>query len=364
MLVYLPLLFACWLIFVQLISPIKFPREPWSESIPLILLCFGPMLSVFWSSSPQKTMTDSVTLLILGLLAIAASKYLTFDDRLKITGHTLAFLIVLSLLVVYFAPSYGVDVDSRAVAWRGIFSNKNSLGRVAAIELLISAFLATQARGGRKALWVGAFLTSLFVLVNTDSQTALLAALVGLAFVAITRLRPWLRHRASPVATVLVGSYFMLSALIPVVGPLVATYVSRDPTLTGRTILWALSSEFADQKALAGWGFGAVWQIEGGVGQTISRSLTFLPGSAHNGLIDLRLQLGIFGVLLFAIGLWVLLVQALGSSTSSSRNAWRLGYVTLLLTMDLTESTFYFGFTWFLAWIFLSGDRNKTWRLT
>lgn len=359
LLVYMPLLIACWLIAVQLVSPIEFPKYPWTEILPLALLCLAPILSTLWSAAPQKTITDAATLLILGLLAIAISKYLDFDQRMRIIGQTLAALIVLSLLVVIISPTYGLDVDSRGVAWRGIFSNKNSLGRVAAIELFVSIFLFLRTARVQRMFWLIVALVSLYVLINSGSQTALVAALVGVASVALSSLYKVLPHRAVPVATILIGGYVGLSALVPLIGPRIAGFVSRDPTLTGRTTLWNLANVFADQKPILGWGFGAVWQLDGGVGQTISRSLSFQPGSAHNGIIDLRLQLGIFGVLLFAIGLWVLLLQALGNETSSYRNSWKLGYMTLFLTMDLTESAFYFGMTWFLGWVLLSGERNR-----
>lgn len=360
--VYAPLLLACWLIIIQIISPVALPRERWSELLPLLLLCLGPALSILWSAFPQKTTSDIITLLVFGLLGIVISKYISFDQRLVTTAYTLGILIGLSVAVVFFAPSYGIDIDSRAIAWRGVFSNKNSLGRVAAIELLVCVFLAVRSQSHRRLMWLAGSCLSVVVLINSDSQTALLAALVGLAVVWIMRLRPWTPVLAARIPSVLLAAYFLLSSLIPAVGPIIAGYVSRDPTLTGRTVLWQLSNQFADQKPITGWGFGAVWQVDGGVGQTISRSLTFIPGSAHNGLIDLRLQLGVIGVILLAIGLWILIRQALSSQAALSgpSHSWKVGYLAVLLTMDLAESTFYFGLTWFLAWIFLSGDRKNT----
>lgn len=363
-LVYAPLLLACWLMVIQLVSPVPLPQESLPELLPLLLLCIGPVFSIFWSAFPQKTATDSITLVVFGLLGILISKYMSFDERITTTAHTLGILIVLSLVVALLAPSYGIDVDSRAIAWRGVFSNKNSLGRVAAIELLLCAFLTVRSSGNRRIFWIAGSLLSLSVLVNSDSQTSLLALLVGLAAVWVVRVRHWTPVVAARVAAALLGAYFLLSNLVPAVGPILAGYVSRDPTLTGRTTLWSLSNEFADQKPVTGWGFGTVWQTDGGVGQTISRSLTFVPGSAHNGLIDLRLQLGAIGVVLLTAGFWVLIRQALSTSSVLARHSWQVGYLAVLLTMDLTESTFYFGFTWFLTWIFLSGDRTKTRRFT
>lgn len=363
-LVFAPLALACWLIVIQIASPVPFPKERWSELLPLLLLCVGPLLSIMWSDFQQKTATDAITLLVFGLLGISISKYISFDQRLTTTAYTLGMLIGLSVLVVFLAPSYGIDVDSRAVAWRGIFSNKNSLGRVAAIELLVCAFLVVKSTGGRRLFWVAASVLSVVVLINSDSQTAFLAALVGLALVWVVSLRAWSPSLAVRIPTALLATYFLLSSLVPIVGPVVAGFVSRDPTLTGRTVLWALSEQFADQKPIFGWGFGAVWQTDGGIGQTISRSLTFIPGSAHNGLIDLRLQLGFMGLLLLAAGLWILIRQALSTPRELSRASWKVGYLAVLLTMDLTESTFYFGLTWFLAWIFLGGDRPKARRFS
>ncbi|MEW1823022.1 O-antigen ligase family protein [Arthrobacter sp. NPDC080031] len=358
-LVYAPLTLACWLILIQILSPVRFPKESWHELLPLFVLCLAPTLSVLWSSYQQKTVNDAVTLIVFGLLGITISKYLNFDARLRTAALVLGGLLVISVLVVILAPIYGIDNDTRSIAWRGVFLNKNSLGRVAAIELLLSAYLFIKASGFLRMAWLLSILLSVLVVLNSDSQTALVAALAGLVVALILERRTYRRNLASRFATILVASYILLSNLIPLAGPIIAGYLSRDTTLTGRTFLWTFANQFADQKPILGWGFGAVWQTAGGVGDAISQQLTFVPGSAHNGLIDLRLQLGLLGIGLFALGLWLLVRRMLKSTSAAAQYPWKIGYVVLILTMDLAESTFYFGLTWFLAWIFLSDYRSK-----
>ncbi|UYY80859.1 O-antigen ligase family protein [Arthrobacter sp. YA7-1] len=358
-LVYAPLAVACWLIIIQLLSPVHFPKERWAELLPLLILCLAPTLSVLWSSYQQKTVNDAITLVVFGLLGITISKYLNFETRLRTAALVIGGLLVISVLVVALFPTYGIDNDTRSIAWRGIFLNKNSLGRVAAIELLLAAYLFVKGSGFLRIVWLLSILLSVAVILNSDSQTALVAALAGLAVAFILERRRSRRNLASRFATILVASYLVLSNLIPLAGPIVAGYLSRDTTLTGRTFLWSFANQFADQKPIFGWGFGAVWQTPGGVGDAISQQLTFVPGSAHNGLIDLRLQLGLFGICLFASGLWMLIYRTLKSTNATTQYPWKIGYVVLLLTMDLAESTFFFGLTWFLAWVFLSDYRSK-----
>lgn len=357
-LVFGPLVLACWLLLIHVLSPVNLPSGRSNEVLPLVLLVMTPGLSILWSTHPAKSLNDALTIFILGILGITVSKFLSFEARLKVIGTVLAVLVLISILVVFVAPSVGIDNDTRADAWRGIFLNKNSLGRVAAIELLVTTILAIRGPAKNRPGWFGIAGISLVTVLNSDSQTALIGVLAALVVLIVTSKSRFRRTAAKKVGTVIIGIYLGFSVLIPVLGPLIATFFTRDPTLTGRTTLWAIAEGFAAQKPLLGWGFGAVWQTEGGIGLVMSQALTFVPGSAHNGLLDLRLQNGLLGVVLVIIALWLLLVRSLSNQSMLQMASAQIAYVTLLLTMDLTESTLYFGLTWFLMWIFLTADRQ------
>ena len=82
-------------------------------------------------------------------------------------------------------------------------------------------------------------------------------------------------------------------------GSNLATFSSslgRDETLTGRTAVWADVLPAMKQQPLAGYGFGSFWT-------DARRELYEIP-TAHNGYLDILLELGVVGFAFFTV--WLL----------------------------------------------------------
>ena len=148
--------------------------------------------------------------------------------------------------------------------------------------------------------------------------------------------------------------YIGVSGAMKVLGPDVAALLSRDVTLTGRLHLWTVSEYYAEQRPLLGWGFGSVWAPDSAVGQMIRSKLSFPATSAHNGMLDIRLQIGWIGFLLLLAGYYLLLNTALGRARSRTEYIAVVAIMVLVFSMDLTESTLFFGVMWLIAWVFLA----------
>ncbi len=351
------------MILFSLTPGIKFFRQKFM-TLPLILLLAVPLASSFWSVNAAKTVNACMILILFAVLARTMAKNLSLEQRIRILSTIFGLLIVFSAVTALLLPAFGIDHDSRAIAWRGIFQNKNSFGRVAAIEFLLSMFFVISVERKRKYGWMAIALLCAVVMVKSDSQTALVAAVAAATITVTSWKLEWKASSGRFLSLCFLGVYVFLSITIPVVGPLIAEFVSRDPTLTGRTILWSFSDLYANLHPVFGWGFGTVWQTAGGVGDLISSHLTFVSASAHNGLLDLRLQIGFIGLAFVLAGLFYITQRGFRSHSSANYIHWLIGYVTLYFAMDLTESTLFFGLTWFLLWLIISPEsdnqRNQT----
>ena len=76
---------------------------------------------------------------------------------------------------------------------------------------------------------------------------------------------------------------------------LILDLLGKDATLTGRTELWYFVNIFISQRPLLGWGFGAFWCQEIRRLNEISRNLGWSIPQAHNGLLELLLEVGAIG---------------------------------------------------------------------
>jgi O-antigen ligase len=133
------------------------------------------------------------------------------------------------------------------------------------------------------------------------------------------------------VATLVIGNWVtLLSGL------------GKDPTLTGRTVIWSILFTKLQQRPLLGFGRGAFWlpQLPNGaeVGQALGYG--YVVPHAHNGLIDIALDVGYIGLLLFLIIYFTAFFRALKRAYASKNpeDIWCLGFLIFLAMNNVTES--------------------------
>jgi exopolysaccharide production protein ExoQ len=75
--------------------------------------------------------------------------------------------------------------------------------------------------------------------------------------------------------------------------------IGKDPTLTGRTELWSLVWVAIDMKPVLGWGYSAFWLQSNPMAVAISTVSGWFVPEAHNGLLELLLDIGCVGAAYF-----------------------------------------------------------------
>jgi exopolysaccharide production protein ExoQ len=317
------------------------PKYKW-----LIMLTCAPLvLSTLWSTDANSTFRATILLLVITTSAVYCGKRIETTTVVRTIVITLAILGALSALIALLLPSVGIDFDARGAAWKGVFNHKNSLGRAMGILGCLSFFLLLKAKRTEKIFWTCITIFAIVVALKSNSGTAA-GALAGGIVICLLSRRQISKSRIPTISASIVLIYVFLSISIPKFGPLIAEVFSRDPSLTGRTALWEISEYFAAQKPIFGWGYGSVWNTPAGVGQWIGAELTFVPSSAHNGLMDMRLQIGLVGTSLVMLGLVLLIRKVLRCGPGAAF----LPVLGSVLIMDVTESALLFGFTWYTLW--------------
>jgi exopolysaccharide production protein ExoQ len=106
------------------------------------------------------------------------------------------------------------------------------------------------------------------------------------------------------VGIIIVGSVVLIA--IPALGidmQAVFDLLGRDSTLTGRTDIWPYAITAIGDRPLFGWGYKAFWLDDGPVQQYITSD--WLPFHAHNGFLELSLDIGLVGTSVFVVS-WLL----------------------------------------------------------
>ena len=256
------------------------------------------LLSALWSIDPQTTMRRGVLYLFVVVGAIGVSSNMDGDEFIGVLGLACGISAVASILLPAISSGDALMGDSD---FRGIFSHKNVLGQVMAVGALAS--LHGIRVGGRKRLR-NVVMLALFTIVALAAQSATsfmtIFAFCG-AEVIITLFRKGAAARVMAIGAV--------ALMVPVV--VVATafpdslleLIGRDPTLTGRTDLWAYVLTDIAQKPLLGWGYAAFWSPNDPAALEISNVLKWYVPQAHNGVLEMLLNIGLVGTAFF-IFLW------------------------------------------------------------
>jgi exopolysaccharide production protein ExoQ len=215
-------------------------------------------------------------------------------------------LIPFSMVLIKYYPDLGRRYGrwSGIEMWTGVTGQKNELGRLCMVSISFLLFALHERRrgrsklGGRYLIWSDVFIVILaaYLLKGSDSATSL--ATLGLGVMLFFGLQ-WLRKLklrvAQPALLALVIFLAAYGTSVPfLAGTNVAQFTSmlgRDSTLTGRTEVWAVVLPARDQQPLLGYGFGSFWT-------DARRKLYDIP-TAHNGYLDILLELGEVGLALY-----------------------------------------------------------------
>ncbi len=314
----------------------------WPAMIAIAALVGLAFASRYWSIDFVTTMRRVIALAISCGFALYLGAVFRGPHLPRLLMHTSLVMAVGSLVMVFAFPAIGVHQFENAGLWRGLWYEKNQMGAVMVIGATAAAACLASPDPRRLLPAISLALSSGLVLA-TQSKTSLLCLLVGLGLIGGF----WAMRRGGPVVSVIaIWSAVVLAGagiwLWDTHSVELLEALGKDPSLTGRTDIWdALMRKVAD-RPWTGYGYGAFW---GRIGESVPadwvrKETGWLVPSAHNGWIDLLVQLGWPGAILVG-GLMAVtaLIAVLRAAGSGAREGWwALGFLAAFFVLSLSES--------------------------
>jgi O-antigen ligase len=320
-----------------------------SENGAILLFFFVGAMSLLWSDYPGvalKRLVKAFGDFLMVLIILTERNRLCAIKRLL---NRLGYLLIpLSVLLTKYYPHIGMAYNewTGTPFYTGVTMNKNTLGVIClclglgAIWRLIDLYKNKGNGRIRRMAANGLLLAMVLRLFQLmDSMTSLSCFLMAsmllwvASFRAVVR-RPILVHLM--IAVMLAGSF---SVLFLNVSPGTLQAIGRNPTLTERTYLWKQLLDHVDNPWV-GTGFESFWL--GSRLDEIWRLNPWLPNQAHNGYLEIYLNLGWLGVvLLLAVilaGYWT--VQYAWRHADQAGNL-RLSLFFVGLVYNFTEAAFF-----------------------
>lgn len=306
-------------------------------------------ISFLWSSTPLYTFKVVLTFLEVTLFAIYFGKQYSWTEIYNFLRWVNITIVALSYYAVFFLGKGGGS-------WNGIVGHKNHFSFFMAQTIVLWLMHAVYSPKQR-------YLSVVFIVVtgialqkgNSGASKVLLVVLLGLwAYMGFAKK---LKVQWAVVSVIL---FFIISICLTIIVTenlefIVVDTLNKDMTLTGRTEFWPMIVNKINQYPILGHGLSSFWQPWRGEdnpgGDIIVAKTQFRPVHAHNGFLDLGLELGWLGLALFVISFVNNITKAV---IYLSRNRMPVaGLPLLLLTYtimpNLTE-TGLFGATGFWFW--------------
>ncbi len=319
----------------------------WKKVIPVIfnnklvwLLLLLATTSIFWSAIPDLTKTRVVALIGTMMFSLYLASRYTLKEQLQLIAWTFGTIVILSLLFCVILPKYGQMGGVHAGAWRGIYNHKNVLGKMIIFSIMAFGLLSLEVKRQRWIIF--SFLSaSVGLLILSKSSSPLLNLLILLAILFALHIMRWKYTLMIPALLGLSSIGFIFYALITENANQVVGSFGKDLTLTGRTNFWPLVLDKIWENPILGYGFGAFWRGLEGPSAYIWNASSFKTPNAHNGYLDLLLELGLVGLLVhvasFGIGFQKSLVYARNTKTPDS--FWPTLLFCYIVLSNLTESS-------------------------
>ncbi|NNC13086.1 O-antigen ligase family protein [Planctomonas sp. JC2975] len=294
----------------------------WPKTLLLfLLLC---VVSIAWSAYRTESVIGVVAQLATATGAVFFALCLSWQQILRALGAAFRWIIGLSLVfelfvsvfirhhILPFWVHYPAGKLPDAYYWsrdllfhggkiQGIVGNSDILGMITLFALIVFGIQLADRTVNRTAGIVWLVLAGITFLLTRSSTViaALAVAVVVLLFALWTRRVA--QSKRVPIYVTAAAVLVVGVASVVLFWGTITKLLGKSSDLTGRTDIWGHVIHLAQQRPLFGWGWISYWApwVEPFKGLAIRNKVEYLQ--AHNAYLDVWLQLGILGLIVFVL---------------------------------------------------------------
>ncbi|AKG21133.1 O-antigen ligase family protein [Calothrix sp. 336/3] len=327
----------------------RLPRFAYVATRDMSLLIFVGLavISILWSVSPSDTFMHIRAALRSTLFGIYLSTQYTPREILRLLCWVTAIAAILSIIACLSLPSLAIDSTITSTgAWQGIFAHKQNLGRFMSFTASIFLVLLLD-KSHRRFINIAGLILAVALIILSQSKTALISLVLLISLLPLYKVIQQKKARAfSLLIALLVGS--SIATLLAVnLETIVVDILGKNLELNGRTPIWELSILQGIQRPFWGYGYNAFWTSSYG-NQVIMNTWAgldekFASGEiifhAHNGFLDIFLQLGMIGFCVFILHFFsvVMRIIKLIVLTRKIEYFWMLIFLEFYFVANMAE---------------------------
>lgn len=304
--------------------------------VPLLLLTTICIASVAWTAVPDVVFRRVIALLGTTTVGVYAGTRLGLAEMRRMILHVSGLVLVASLVVLFLDPSLGLDPGGRM---RGVFADKNALGSLAALSIVVAIAAQADHPGGHLVERIVIGVMSIACLLLSRSASPLPSLAIAMIVLLLARVPS--ARRTAAFGLIAIAAVLLVAGAIGLVssGGSPAALFGRDATLSGRTVIWSFTWQSYLRHPWLGYGYGAFWTSSSPAAQFWSYYHMNVP-NAHNGYLQLLVDAGPLALGLFLAALFVFIAR--GSKLLIQYRqpylVWVAGFTAYFLCLNLAES--------------------------
>lgn len=324
-----------------------------------ILLC---LLSAIWSDYPFLSIKRSFQLFVMFL--VIAEALVNIDPRvlLKQLKIVVSIYLFYNLYACRFIPA---AIDPVFGTWRGMEVQKNWLAQNSLYCLLSSiAFFNFDKTRYSRLYDTLLILTSVLMIYKAHSSTNLIAVVIIIFMGVVFKIESIFKNLG--IGRSILGLTFLfiltVSGIFLIFSSeifgLIPGYFGKDTTLSGRVDIWDFVWNDIEKRLLLGYGFATYWIMGSSRIQIFASYFEgFMVNEAHNGYLEIILQLGFIGFIFFLFPI-VAYIYRMFKLNSNMAILIFISIITLnytesvLFKVGLGITTFYFMATYLTLSVF------------
>lgn len=294
-------------------------------------------VSISWSPDPVDALRRSVLFGLTLLFSLYLAEYYDPQEQMLLILFTGVIAVIASYLAVFLLPGFGYGYEGE---WKGIFGHKNDLGMY--VIFLVSPVFFLRLKQSLVGIVAAGIVGLAAVLVfMSQSRTAWLLAFVFACYVCAYKLIARFRRRDAVLLSAAVMSIagVMMTFAVTQYDSLLRL-MGKTADLSGRFQIWKAVAFAISKHPFLGYGYGGFWDQSQGESMNVMLAVGFPLNHAHNGYLNLWLQLGLVGLLLFIWSLVAATRNGVKSLRLGDQNyvAWCLGVILLVIVGNIDES--------------------------
>lgn len=322
-------------------------------------------VSLLWTLEPGSALRKLGSLGVMIVIGVAfVFSVREFIDRPFVAIALTASLLIAVLLVCLEkfagAPLYGLFWGERPAGTWLEFLNRYNRG-MTVIALL--AWPAARAAGRYHPAAAVLLIASVLGLSGyMNSAAAIVALVLGSVVWCVVWLLP--RYRVPELLGAIAAATIILMPaavdLIPGKGQDLSVRAVLPESAYHRILIWQFTNDRIEERQIVGWGFDASRAIPGRA-KNVGKDLPALPLHPHNAALQWRLELGIPGVMLGALLVFVLFRHVRAYESRPDR-----AVVAAMLTSGVTIALLSYGIwqSWWVAALLFAAAFAPTARRT